>query len=141
MTWSFENVYTGLLPDRVIAVLVKDKALAGDHKENPFYFTNWDVRRIEMKRNGTSVPRLGYRPDFDKGDIMEGYLTFQEQLGFMLGDKCVAFDPDDWKDGATIFSFKITDGPIGPGDISPRSRSVEGNMRLEIDFSEASQSR
>ena len=135
MTWSFENVYTGLLPDRVIVVLVKDKALAGDNTENPFYFTNYDIKRMEMRRNGISVPRLGYHPDFDKGEVMEGYLTMQEQLGFMLGDKCVSITPQDWSDGSTIFAFKVTDGPIGPGDISPRSRSAEGNLRIEIDFS------
>ena len=89
---------------------------------------------MEMKRNGTSVPRLGYHPDFEKQDYMQDYITFQDQLGFMIGDKCACVDPSAWMDGFTIFVFKITDGPIGPGDISPRSRSVEGNIRLEIDF-------
>ena len=127
-------MYTGLLPDRIIAVFIKDKALAGDYAENPFYFTHWNVKRIEMKRNGIPIPRLGYHPDFEKDDYMQDYLTFQEQLGFMLGDKCVTVNPKEWSDGYTIFAFKVTDGPIGPGDVAPRSRSPEGNLRLEIDF-------
>lgn len=132
--WSAENVYTGTLPDRVIVAIVRDKALAGTYDSNPFNFEHFDITRIQLFRNGTSVPRLGYHPDFTTDDYTQDYLTFQEECGYGLGDKCVPLSPDEWADGFTVFAFKVTPGPIGPGDVFPRSMSITGTIKLEIDF-------
>ena len=34
----------------------------------------------------------------------------------------------------TLFAFKITEGPIGPGTHGPRSMSATGSVRLEVAF-------
>ena len=61
---NFDNVFTGALPDLVIGRLVSDADLAGGYQRNSFNIHNFGVNRIEMKRNGTSVPRGGYNPNF-----------------------------------------------------------------------------
>ena len=53
---NFDNVFTCALPDLVIVGLVSDADLAGVYQKNPFYFQNFGVNRIELKRNGTSRP-------------------------------------------------------------------------------------
>ena len=62
---------------------------------------------------------------------------FQDQHRFGKGDKCVNLTPTEWSDGFTIYAFKITDGPVGPGTEGPRSKSTTGSIRLEIGFSAA----
>jgi hypothetical protein len=134
--FNFENLYTGVLPDRIIIALVDDEAFAGQYTRNPFNFKHFNISRFELKRNGVSCPRLPYQPNFDNAshEYMTEYLQFQEQCGFAFGDKCVLLTPEQWAHGYTVFAFKVTDGPIGPGDISPRSRSSEGNIKIELNF-------
>ena len=42
--------------------------------------------------------------------------------------------PAEWADGFNLYSFKITDGPIGSGTAGPRSHAEMGSVRLEFDF-------
>ena len=42
--------------------------------------------------------------------------------------------PEEWAEGYNLYSFKITDGPIGSGTDGPRSHSKTGSIRLEFDF-------
>ena len=68
---------------------------------------------------------------------MKDYLTFQEQLGYDTGDKCVNLTPEEWSNGYTLYAFKLTDGPIGSGTVGPRSHAESGSARLEFDFDTA----
>ena len=92
-----------------------------------------------MYANGNKVSQMGYRPDFAKKLYNDSYLTFQEQLGFDQGDRCVNITPEEWANGYNLYSFKITDGAIGSGTVAPRSHSEisSGSARLEVDFETA----
>jgi len=132
---SFDNIFTDALPDRVIVGLVDDRDFAGAYGRNPFNFQKFNVKSIDLKRNGTSVPREGYKPDFANKQYMRSYMTFQEQLFGSKGDRCVALTPTEWANGYTLYPFKVTDGPIGNGTEAPRSRANQGSCRLDIEFS------
>ena len=131
---SFDNVFTGALPDLVIVGLVSDADLAGGYQRNPFNFQNFGVNRIELKRNGTSVPRGGYTPNFANWQYLKAYMTFLQELECDTGDKSISLTPSEWANGYTLYAFKITDGPIGPGTYGPRSKSSTGSARLEVSF-------
>ena len=94
---------------------------------------------MDLFRNGTRVPQFGYLPNFPKKVYNQAYFTFQEQLGFDQGDRCVNISPEEWADGFNLYSFKIRDGPIGSGTVGPRSHSETGSARLEFDFETAPQ--
>ena len=64
---NFDNGFTGALSDLVIVGLVSDDDLAGCYQRNPFNIQNFGVNRIEMKRNGKSLPRVSYTPNFANG--------------------------------------------------------------------------
>jgi len=66
---------------------------------------------------------------------MRSYLTFQDQLGGINGDKCAALTPNEWANGYTLYAFKITDGRIGSGTTCSRSKANQGSCRLKITFS------
>ena len=73
---KFDNVFTSALPDLVIVGLVRDADLAGGYQRNSYNFQNIGIKRIELKRNGTSVPREGYTPNFANGQYFNAYMTF-----------------------------------------------------------------
>ena len=138
LAFNFENLYTGVLPDRIIIGLVDEEAFSGQYTRNPFNFKHFNISRFELQRNGISCPRLPYQPNFNNAtrDYFAEYLQFQEQCGFAFSDKCVLLTPEQWANGYTVFAFKVTDGPIGPGDIAPRSRSSQGNITIDLKFAD-----
>ena len=58
-------------------------------------------------------------------------------MGYSKSPDCLAISPAEWATGFNLYVFKITDGPIGSGTESPRSRALTGTARLEIDFAAA----
>jgi hypothetical protein len=133
-TICLDNIFTGPLPDLVLMGFVSDAAFAGSYTENPFNFQNFKLKRMDLYANGNKVSQMGYRPDFTKKLYNDAYFTFQEQLGFDQGDRCANITPEEWANGFNLYSFKITDGPIGSGTAGPRSHSETGSARLEVDF-------
>ena len=131
---NFDNGFTGALPDLVIVGLVSDADLAVGYQRNLFNFQNFGVDRIEMKRNGTSVPRGGYTPNFANGQYLKAYLTLVQELECDTGDKSISLTPSEWANDYTLYDFKITDGPIGSGTYHPRSKSTTGSACLEVSF-------
>ena len=52
------------------------------------------------------------------------------------GDKSVALTPEEWANEYTLYAFKTTDGPIGPGAQTPRSCISTGKLRLSIGYAQ-----
>ena len=109
---SFDKVFSSVLPDMVIVGLVSDADHAGGYQRNPFNFKNFDVNRIELKRNGMPDPRNGYTWSFNNGQYKKDYMTFIEQFDCDSGDKCISLTQSKLATGHTLYTFKITDGPI-----------------------------
>ena len=61
-------------------------------------------------------------------------MTFLQELECGTGDKSISFTPSKWANGYTLYAFKITDDPNGPGTYGPRSKSATGCARLEVSF-------
>ena len=116
---NFDNVFTGALPDLAIVGLVSNADLAGGYQRNPFNFKNLGVNRIEQKRNDTSRPSEDYTPNFANRKYIKAYMTFLQDLECDNGDESVSLTPSEWANGYTLYSFKITDGLIGPGTYGP----------------------
>ena len=95
------------------------------------------MNRIELKRNGTSRPSEGYTPNFATGQYIQAYSTFLQELECDTGDKRVSLTSSEWANGNTLYAFKITDGPIGPGTYGPRSKFATGSARSEVSFTAA----
>ena len=77
---TFDNIFTGALPDLVVVGLVSDADLAGGYQRNSLNYQNFCVNRIELKRNGTPRPTEGYTPNFVNGQYIKAYSTFLQEL-------------------------------------------------------------
>ena len=109
---NFDNVLTGTLPDLVVVGLMSDADLAGGYQRNSFNYQNFGVNRIELKRNGTPRPTEGDTPNFANGQYKKAYSTFLQERECDTGDKSVSLTASEWANRYTLYSFKITDGPI-----------------------------
>ena len=113
---------------------MSDADLASGYQRNPFNFQNFGVKRIEMKRNGTSVARGGYTPNFANEQYLKAYSTLLQELECDTCDKSISLTLSEWANGYTLYAFKITDRPIRSGTYGPRSKSTTGSGRLEVSF-------
>ena len=136
---DFDNLFTGALPDLAVIGMVEQDNFLGAYTQNPFYFQNFGCTNMELQRNGISVPRQGYKVDFAENSTkyMRGYHTLEEELGLHKSEKSLNISPKEWADGYNFYAFKITDGPIGSGTVSPRARAISGSARLKISFAAA----
>ena len=64
-------------------------------------------------------------------------MTSLQELECDTGDTSVSLIPFKRANGYTLFAFKITHGPIGPGTYGQRSKSDPGSARLEVSFAAA----
>ena len=129
---KFDNVCTGALPDLVIVGLISDADLAGGYQRNSFYFQNFGLNRIKLKRNGTSVPRGSYTSNFANGQYLKVYPTFLQKLECDTGDKSINLTPFEWANGYMSYAFKITYGLIGFNTYGPQPQSITKSARLEV---------
>jgi len=53
---EYDNVFTGVMPKRVIVSMIRDINMHGDSNTNPFFFQNFDLRFISVKVNGQDIP-------------------------------------------------------------------------------------
>ena len=77
-SYEFDNVFTGALPGLVVIGLVNDADSAGGYQRQPFNFQT--VNRVVLMRNGTAVPREGYKLNWTRGEYVDDYWQMQEQL-------------------------------------------------------------
>ena len=132
---EFDNIYQGKLPDLIILGMVSDADMSGGYQRNPFNFQHFGANYLCMQANGEQIPRLAYQPDFANRDYIRSYFGVLEALGFDIGPNCWDLTPEEWANGYSLFSFKITHGPIGTVCTPPRV----GSIRLEIKFGRATQ--
>ena len=89
-----------------------------------------------MLRNGMQPPRYGYTPNFTNNQYIKDYNTFLCLLNLFKGDKSVALTSKEFSNGYTLYVFKTTDEPIGPGAKTLRSCIFIAKLRLSIGFSQ-----
>ena len=61
-----DHIFTGVLPHLVVMKFVTDTAFAGSYTVNQYNFKNFKIKRMDLFRNGTRVPKFGYLPNFIK---------------------------------------------------------------------------
>jgi len=129
---TFEQDIFDTIPDRVIIMLLGEENHSGHYNRNPFHLKHYNLLNIGLKVNSMPLPMEPLQFDFTNANYIRGYLFILHQLGLAEGDKALAYSPQDWAGGNTLFAFKLVAGPIGEGihHIKPR----ESNVRLEIRF-------
>jgi hypothetical protein len=135
---TMDNILTGELPELVILGFVASTAMAGSYKENPFYFQHMDVQEIFLEANGERFPRLNWAPDFEQ-DYMLAYKGFLSALDQYDEEKYPAISYEEYSRGLTLFAFKLSATPLGPGILTGaptvlHSPTRTGSVRLHVRF-------
>ena len=124
---ELDNLYTGVLPERVCFLMLDDNRLNGDANHNPFLFNHFDLTHVSMLVNGEQLPRVAYQPNFQTGDYLREYFGLLEGLGLDTGNKTIDITPEIWATTFPFFIFRLT-----PGGLPSVPKS--GSVRLDMKF-------
>lgn len=128
------NVFNGLLPDRVVIAIVDNDAYNGSYRKNPYNFKNYEVSSLAVFADSNEVPQkplqLKYSDDGGQAYLL-GYQSLFNGTGTMLGDHGNQISRDDYPNGYTLYCFNLT-----PDLSSGENFSLikKGNLRVEIQF-------
>lgn len=102
------NIFTSILPRRVIICLVDSRAYTGTKSLSPFQADNFDVETISIEVNGQPHPAAPYALDFENDRFARAFVDLYEGLGILTANKTVGIDPERFKKGHCFFNFLLT---------------------------------
>lgn len=138
-TFTTDDMFHGLVPNRLVVSLVRSSSYSGNMLENPFRFQHFDLNYLELAVNGRSVPTVPFQPKFtvDPEDsanylptgFVHEYLSLfknenpqQETSNFIKRD--------EYPNGYSFFVFSVRDST--GEDVF--SRVSKGHTRLSARF-------
>lgn len=82
--YTWENMFQGRRPNKIILGFVKSRAINGDYKTNPFNFENCSIQQIAVYCDGLPVGGNPLKLDFDQAGgsaIMRAYTNLLVSSG------------------------------------------------------------
>ena len=70
--WSIDDIFHGLVPNKLIVAFVSSAAYNGTLGTNPFNFRHFDLSYLEFARNSRSVPAPAFQPKFTANTAVPG---------------------------------------------------------------------
>ena len=132
-TFFHDNLFSShVLPKIVVIGLVKGISFSGTVKHRALFFGNYGVSRVELLRNGQSIPyRTGYICDFAGEIFNDVYLRsiYQSMNSLNTNNGC-GITIDKFKNGSTFFVFNLTPD----FDLKERQTVRDSNIRLDLSF-------
>ena len=106
--YTWENMFQGRRPNKIVRGFVKSKAVSGDYKTNPFNFENCGIQQTAVYNDGLPVERSALKVDFDIAggtSIMRGYTNLLLTSGKWREDEGNRLDRQHYISGSTLFTF------------------------------------
>ena len=72
---SVDDLFQGLVPNKLIVGLVSSAAYTGDYGKNPFYFQPYDCSSLGLYIDGQSYPSQPLQPNYEADQFMDCYRT------------------------------------------------------------------
>ncbi|XP_053211513.1 uncharacterized protein F54H12.2-like [Panonychus citri] len=123
---TMENIFTGILPRRLIIEFVEESAYSGDIKMDPYKFKNLKIKKISLNVDGNTIPSIPHQPDFPD-NCMREYVNLFRVLGQDEGIPQIDLSYEDYKSKKTLFAFDIG-GALG-GESGSLSLLKRGAIR------------
>jgi hypothetical protein len=126
-----DNVFTGLIPERIVLAFVPDASMTGTYLTNPYDFAPNGVNHLALYVNGECVPHRPFEPNFTTKQYIRDYMSLFEGTGTLFSDKTVTISRDEFATGYALWVFDLTADKACGACISPPQT---GSVRLEIKF-------
>jgi hypothetical protein len=132
---KIENLCQGKLPDLMVVGMVTNKAYNGNKKDTFYNFKHFDLRYMQVQRDGIQYPSTPFKPCFDEGgNNLRGYHSLFHATGKLNNDEGLCFNRDEYGKGYTLYAFNFTPD-LNDGGMSQLHR--KGDLNIELSFGTA----
>ena len=108
--YTWDNMFQGRRPNKLIIGFVKSRSINGDYKTNPFYFETCSVQQIAVYCDalpvGGNLLKLDSNPTGGTA-IMRAYTNLLISGGKWRQDEGNLLDRQHYLSGSTIFMFQF----------------------------------
>ena len=137
---SFESIFNGILPRRMIIGFIADDYVNGKSVEGPFKFAHNDIKSISCAVNGNLIPTNNYNPDFENNLYMKEFISLYRYLNQHEGVPMCNISFKDYKDKYCLFAFDLSPDVSLGGETGTLSLLKRGNIKIDIKFKNATTS-
>lgn len=130
---SEPNLHKGELPRRVVIGMVSSKAFNGSLHANPLHFKDYNLKYIQLKKNGTPLPFKEIELDYTNDLTSLGYLSLFHGTGRLFKDQKLDITPDMYQNGYSLYAFDLSQD----GNDSNASLIETGELSLIIKLGDA----
>ena len=136
-TISFENVFNGMIPRRMLVGFIEDSALNGSVNQEPFHFKHNKLSNIAAFVDGIQYPSLSYSPDYTNSLYIHEFLSIYRYFNQDEGLPQIDIDYDDYTTKRCFYAFDLSpDGSVG-AETGVLSLVKRGTVKIDVKFSEA----
>lgn len=133
-----DNLFHGILPDRIVLGIVANNGFSGNKAENPFHFRNKGISEIGIYVNGMPHPINPMSLDFTNHDYHVAYYNMMEsfQAANPGNGNAISITKEEFRDGYTLFSFDMSSDQYG-GLNHYSLYNTPANVQLRIKFKQS----
>ena len=130
-----DNLFHGVLPDRVIFGIVDNDAFNGSKTKNPFNFKHKSISEVALIVNGMPYPNNPITMDFNNDNYHNIYHLMLESLqcAAPANGNALCVSKKDFKNGFALFSFDMSADQYG-GMNHMSLYNTPANVQLRLKF-------
>jgi hypothetical protein len=132
-----DNLFHGLIPNRIVVGIVDNDAFSGAKAKNPFDFAHKGITEIGLTVNGVSSPYNTVTMDFtDKNYAKIYHLMLESMQGVsdITNVNAVDVTQAEFGGGYTLFNFDMS--PDQYGNMNQQLFNQPANVQLKIKFAQ-----
>jgi len=125
-------LYTGgNLPKQIVIGMISTAAATGSYGLNPYNFQHFDIKSINLKMNGLTIPEEALKPNFDKFLFLREYNHLYMNTGKYRSNAGNSIRYDQFTNGHTLFPFDLTPDMCNGFHLHAGN---QGTLHLEISW-------
>jgi hypothetical protein len=131
LDFSQENLFSGVLPTRLVVGLVDNDAYNGTFPKNPYNFKNYNMTQLKLYLDGQQQNFNPIDMDFENNQYIRGFLSIYQGSGKLGKDEGIDINRDDFSRGFTLVAWDLTP------DLAEHDHlnlTKEGTVRLDAKF-------
>lgn len=130
---SEENLFSGILPKRIVLAMVSSDAFEGSYTKNPYNFLHSNLTYCSLNVNGNLLPRQGLNSNFAENNTLQNYFTLFQSTGRAFNDKGLDISREEYDKGYSLICFDLTPDLEESGCYHLLNK---GSIRLDMKFAE-----
>lgn len=136
-SYTFENVFTGILPKRFFVGFLSTDSYNSLATAGPYNFANHGLNFIVSHVNGMLVPTQPYTPDFSNDRYVREFYSLYRYTNQDEGIPQLNVSYDEYKNNFCLYAFDLSPDSTLAAESGILSLVKPGNIKIEVKFKNA----